>query len=69
MNTFETSRIILNSNYIKKLCDKDNSYVIHEKDSYDDFMDMSKNLLVDNYPVVDKNGICKGLLRKSELPK
>ena len=69
LNTFETSRIILNSNYIKKLCDKDNSYVIHEKDSYDDFMDMSKNLLVDNYPVVDKNGICKGLLRKSELPK
>ncbi len=69
LNTFETSRIILNSNYIKKLCDKDNPYVIHEKDSYDDFMDMSKNLLVDNYPVVDKNGICKGLLRKSELPK
>lgn len=69
LNTFETSRIILNSNYIKKLCDKDNSYIIHEKDSYDDFMDMSKNLLVDNYPVVDKNGICKGLLRKSELPK
>ena len=69
LNTFETSRIILNSNYIKKLCDKDVNYVVHEKDSYDDFMENSKNLLVDNFPVIDKNGICKGLLRKSELPK
>lgn len=69
LNTFETSRIILNSNYIKKICEEETKYVVYEKDSYDDFMENSKNLLVDNYPVIDKNGICKGLLRKSELPK
>ena len=69
LNTFETSRIILNSNYIKKICDKETNYVLHEKDSYDDFMEMSKNLLIDNYPVLDKNDVCKGLLRKSELAK
>lgn len=32
-------------------------------------MEKSKSLKVDNYPVVDKNNICKGLLRKSELGK
>lgn len=32
-------------------------------------MEMSKNLLIDNYPVLDKNDVCKGLLRKSELAK
>lgn len=69
LNTFETSRIILNSNYIKKICDRETNYVLHEKDSYDDFMEMSKSLLIDNYPVLDKNDICKGLLRKSELAK
>ena len=68
LNTFETSRIILNSNYVKKLASKTN-YVLYEKDSYDDFMEKSKSLKVDNYPVVDKNLVCKGLLRKSELGK
>lgn len=68
LNTFETSRIILNSNYVKKLASKTN-YILYEKDSYDDFMEKSKSLKVDNYPVVDKNLICKGLLRKSELGK
>lgn len=68
LNTFETSRIILNSNYVKKLASKAN-YVLYEKDSYDDFMEKSKSLKVDNYPVVDKNLVCKGLLRKSELGK
>ena len=68
LNTFETSRFILNSNYVKKLASKTN-YVLYEKDSYDDFMEKSKSLKVDNYPVVDKNLVCKGLLRKSELGK
>lgn len=67
MNTFETSRVILNSNYIKKIIDKEAEYVLHEKDYYDDFKEWSKNLQIDNYPVIDKNGICKGLLRKSEI--
>lgn len=69
MNTFETSRIILNSNYIKNICNMEDSYIVYEKNSYDDFMELTKNLKVDNYPVLDKNSVCKGLLRKSELPK
>lgn len=67
MNTFETARVILNSNYIKKIIDKEAEYILYEKDYYDDFISWSKDLQIDNYPVLDKNGICKGLLRKSEL--
>ena len=69
MNTFETSRIIMFSNYIKKILNDNEPYVVHDNDYYDDFVNSSKELKVDNYPVLDKNGICKGLLRKSEINK
>lgn len=69
MTTFETSRIIMYSNYIRKILDKETSYIIHEKDYYDDFLTMSENLQIDNYPVLDINGKCLGLLRKSEISK
>ena len=69
MNTFETSRIIMFSNYIKKILNETEPYLVHNNDYYDEFESWSKNLKIDNYPVVDKNNICKGLLRKSEINK
>lgn len=69
MNTFETTRLIMYSNYIKKILNEKEPYFVHEKDYYDEFENFSTSLKIDNYPVVDKNGICKGLLRKSEINK
>lgn len=67
LNTFETSRIILYSNYVGNLLENTTSYVIHEKDYYDDFINKSKEMQIDNYPVLDNNDRCLGLLRKSEI--
>ncbi len=69
LNTFETSRIIMYSNYISKILNEKEPYIIHENDYYTDFEEWSRNIKIDNYPVLDKNGICKGLLRKSEINK
>ena len=69
LNTFDVARLILYSNYIKKLINGDTSYVVHEKDYYDDFISSTEHLQIDNFPVLDKNGNCLGLLRKSEINK
>lgn len=69
LNTFETSRIIMFSNYIKKILNEKEPYYVQDKDYYTDFEKWSSKLKIDNYPVIDKNGICKGLLRKSEINK
>jgi len=69
MNTFETVRLIMYSNYIKKILSDKEPYFVHDKDYYDYFEEFSSSLQIDNYPVVDKNGTCKGLLRKSEINK
>lgn len=69
LNTFETSRIIMYSNYIKKILSDKEPYVVKEKDYYTDFEKWSNSLKLDNFPVIDKNGKCKGLLRKSEIDK
>ncbi len=69
MNTFETSRLIMYSNYIKKILNDNTPYFVNENDYYTDFEENSSLLKIDNYPIVDKNGICKGLLRKSEINK
>jgi manganese-dependent inorganic pyrophosphatase len=36
-------------------------------DYYDDFLEESKKLGYNNYPIVDKNGVCKGLLRLTDI--
>ncbi len=69
LNSFETSRIILYSNYIKNILNINEPYIVRDNDYYTDFVEKSENLKIDNYPVVDKNGKCLGLLRKSEINK
>lgn len=69
MNTFETSRLIMYSNYIRKILNDFPPYFVNDTDYYDSFIEESSSLKIDNYPIVDKNGICKGLLRKSEINK
>ncbi len=69
MNTFETARLIMYSNYIKKILNDKSPYVVHENEYYTDFINWSTPLKLDNYPVIDKNGNCKGLIRISEITK
>lgn len=69
LNTFETSRIIMFSNYIKKILNDKEPYMVQDNDYYDEFENWSKELKIDNFPVIDKNRMCKGLLRKSEINK
>lgn len=69
LDTFETSRLIMYSNYIRKILNDNSPYTVNTNDYYDDFEKWSTELKIDNYPVLDKNGNCKGLLRKSEINK
>lgn len=69
LDTFETSRLIMYSNYIRKILNETSPYTININDYYDNFEKWSTELKIDNYPVLDKNGNCKGLLRKSEINK
>ena len=68
-DTFTAVRKILLSNYVKKLYTGERAYTISENDYYDDFVEKTTELGFNNYPVVDKKGICKGLIRITDLNK
>lgn len=68
-STYKTVRKVLFSNYIKTLLTEDRGCTISENDYYDDFLEESKHLGFNNYPVVDKNNICKGLVRITDINK
>lgn len=68
-DTFKTVKKILLSNYIKTLMSETRSYTVQENEYYEDFIDKTKQLGFNNYPVVDKNNICKGLIRLTETSK
>lgn len=69
LKSFETARLIVYSNYIKNILNKKEPYYVQTKDYYDDFIKWSAPLKIDSFPVIDKNGKCMGLLRKSEIDK
>ena len=69
LKSFETARLIFYSNYIKNILNEKEPYSVRIGDYYDDFLEWSKDLKIDNFPVIDKNDVCKGLLRKSEIDK
>ena len=68
-NTFKTVKKIFSSNYVKNIISSERAYTIYEDDYYDDFLNDANNLGFNNYPVVDKNNICKGLIRLTEINK
>ena len=68
-NTYKTVKKIFLSNYIKNLHTKERPYTILESDYYDDFVDKTNELGFNNYPVVDKKNICKGLIRITDINK
>ncbi len=66
-NSFKTIKKIMFSNYIKKISNGNRPITLLETDYYDDFLEESKTLGYNNYPIVDKNGKCKGLLRLTDI--
>ena len=66
-NSFRTVKKIMLSNYVKNILTGDRDYVILDTDYYDDFVEMSKSLGHNNYPVVDKYGTCLGLFRLTDV--
>ncbi|MEG1305741.1 MAG: putative manganese-dependent inorganic diphosphatase [Bacilli bacterium] len=65
--SFLTSKIVCTSNYAISLDDVRKASFIYENDYVDEFMERSKKLKYNNYPVLSKSGICKGLLRITEM--
>ncbi|MDD3241761.1 MAG: putative manganese-dependent inorganic diphosphatase [Bacilli bacterium] len=66
-DTFHTAKMIGLCNYIKNIVEEGRAYTFDVEDYYDDFVDMSAKLKHNNYPVVDKNNICRGLIRITDI--
>ena len=61
--SFETSKLIGLSNYIKGILRNERPVTFELKDYLTDFFEVSNKLKHTNYPIVDKRGNCNGLLR------
>ena len=68
-DSFYTSKLIGLSNSVKTIVNEDNSKVFHENDYYDEFLDASKKLKYNNYPILNNKNECLGLLRITEIVK
>lgn len=66
LDTFATSKLIGLSNEIKTIL-HENSISFKETDFYDDFIEETKKLKHNNYPVVDTNNKCLGLIRITDI--
>lgn len=65
--TFHTTKIIGLSNYIRTLNENIRPYTFNEDYYYDDFLIKTSKLKYNNYPIIGKNDICKGLIRITEI--
>lgn len=66
-DTFYTVKKISLSNYADNFCDDKRVICFNEDDYYNDFVDVSRKLKHNNYPVIDENNNCLGLLRLTDL--
>lgn len=66
-DTFYTTKILGFSNYIKNIVPSDRPYTFDENTYYDEFIVKTNKLQHNNYPIIDKNGVCKGLIRITEI--
>ena len=66
LDTFETAKLINLSNEIKTIV-HENSISFKETDFYDDFVEETKKLKHNNYPIVDSKNKCLGLIRITDI--
>ena len=68
-DSFHTSKLIGYSNSISTIIKEDKSKVFREKDYYDDFLEATKKLKHNNYPILNSNDECLGLIRITDIVK
>lgn len=66
-DSFHASKLIGLSNCISSILTNDRPYTFDENYYYDDFIAKTNKLKFNNYPIISKNGICKGLIRITEI--
>lgn len=67
LDTYETAKKIGLTNYIKNILKEDRTYTFDQNDYYDDFLVKSSKLKFNNYPIIDKDENCLGLIRVTEI--
>lgn len=66
-DTFYTTKVIGLANYVKNVIPNDRPYTFDESTYYDDFIVKTSKLKHNNYPIIGRNNICKGLIRITEI--
>ena len=66
-DAFYTLKMIGLANYADVFCEKGNLTLVNENDYYNDFVDLSRKIRHNNYPIVDDDNKCLGLLRLTDL--
>ena len=67
MDTYHMSRVITLSNYLKTILSNFNQVTFLDTDFVDDIKDVNSKLHHTNYPVVNKQARCLGLLKITDL--
>jgi len=68
-DTFHTAKLIGLSGYVKHLLSEKRVEKIELTEYYDDFVALSNKQGYNNYPIIDNNGICLGLIRVTDIKK
>lgn len=66
-DSFHVAKLVMLSNYIKTMITSYNPTSFEENDYVGDVLEINEKLRHTNYPVVDKNNKCLGLLRITDL--
>ncbi len=67
MDTLHTVKKISFANYIETMIVRREAVTFEENDYVDDFIETNNKLKHTNYPILDKKGICLGLLKLTDL--
>ncbi len=62
LDTYSTNKLIFLSNYVKNILTNFNPIVLDENDYFTTYKDIFKKTNHTNYPVINKDGICLGLM-------
>ena len=66
-DSFTTSRKIWLANFLSTITENQNIICFNEEDTVDDVMDKTKKFKYSNYPIINKNNECLGLMRISDI--
>lgn len=66
-DTFQTSKLIVLSNYASNLLTDTRNISFNENDYYDEFKERCIKYGYNNYPVIDDKGYCLGLIRITDI--